>query len=147
MLSISPGLLLSDSWSRQERASQVVPEALSTIAEIVLFATLGAAFAPLVAIGDIWRGILLMALTVFIVRPLIASFCLIGSGLSAPDRALVSWGGLKGAVPLLLAAYPTLEGFDEATTVAATVLVATAASLLVQGSSLPAVAARAQTPG
>ena len=137
------GLLLSDSWARQDRTRHAVPEALSTTAEIVLFATLGAAFAPLVGIDDIGSGILLMGLTVFVVRPLVASVCLLGSGLSRPDRALVSWGGLKGAVPLLLAAYPTLEGFDEATTVAATVLVATAASLVVQGSTLPAVANRA----
>jgi hypothetical protein len=44
--------------------------------------------------------------------------------LDASDRALVSWGGLKGAVPLLLAGYPALDGFDGADTVAATVLVA-----------------------
>ncbi len=140
------GLLLSDSWAREDSTSHAVPEALSATAEILLFATLGAAFAPLVGIDDIWRGIFLMAVTVFVVRPLVACLCLIGSGLSTPDRALVSWGGLKGAVPLLLAAYPALEEFDDATTVAATVLVATAASLVVQGSTLPAVAGRAEAP-
>jgi NhaP-type Na+/H+ or K+/H+ antiporter len=46
-------------------------------------------------------------------------------------------------VPLLLAAYPALESFDEAGTVAAIVLVATAASLVVQGGTLPLVADRA----
>jgi NhaP-type Na+/H+ and K+/H+ antiporter len=46
-------------------------------------------------------------------------------------------------VPLLLAAYPALENFDEAGTVAAIVLVATAASLVVQGGTLPLVADRA----
>jgi cell volume regulation protein A len=55
----------------------------------------------------------------------------------------VSWGGLKGAVPLLLAGYPALDDFDGADTVAAIVLVATAASLVVQGGTLPFVADRA----
>jgi cell volume regulation protein A len=140
------GLLLSNAWDREDSASGAVPEALSATAEIVLFATLGAAFAPLVGIDDIWRGLFLMVVTVFVIRPLVASVCLVGSGLSTPDRALVSWGGLKGAVPLLLAAYPALEGFDGATTVVATVLVATAASLVAQGSTLPAVAGRAEVP-
>ena len=134
------GLLLSDAWARQDRAQHAVPEALSGAAEVLLFATLGAAFAPLVGIDDIGRGLVLMIITVFVVRPLVASACLIGSGLQAPDRALVSWGGLKGAVPLLLAAYPALEHFDRASTVAGTVLVATAASLIVQGGTLPLVA-------
>ncbi len=71
---------------------------------------------------------------------LVAAACLVGSRLDARDRVLVSWGGLKGAVPLLLAAYPALDGFEEAETVAAIVLVATAASLLVQGTTLPLLA-------
>lgn len=137
------GLLLSDAWARQDGTQHVVPEALSAIAEPLLFATLGAAFAPLVGLDHIGYGIFLMVVTVFLVRPLVASACLIGSDLQAADRALVSWGGLKGAVPLLLAAYPALEHFDEAGTVAATVLVTTAASLLVQGGTLPLVADRA----
>ena len=137
------GLLLSDTWARQDSAQHVVPEALSAVAEPLLFATLGAAFAPLVGLDHIGYGIFLMGVTVFVVRPLVASVCLIGSDLPAPDRALVSWGGLKGAVPLLLAAYPALENFDEAGTVAAIVLVATAASLLVQGGTLPLIADRA----
>ena len=50
----------------------------------------------------------------------------------ASDGALASGGGLEGAVPLLLAGYPALEDFDGTDTAAATVLVATAASLVVQ---------------
>ena len=139
------GLLLSDAWARQDGAQHVVPEALSGVAEPLLFAMLGAAFAPLVGLDHIGHGIVLTVVTVFFVRPLVASLCLVGSGLRPRDRALVSWGGLKGAVPLLLAAYPALEGFEEAGTVMTIVLVATAASLLVQGGTLPFVADRAST--
>jgi cell volume regulation protein A len=137
------GLLLSDAWTRQDGTQHAIPEALSTVAEPLVFVTLGAAFAPLIGLGDIGRGILLTLITVFALRPLIASVCLIGSRLDASDRALVSWGGLKGAVPLLLAGYPALDDFDGADTVAAIVLVATAASLVVQGGTLPFVADRA----
>ena len=137
------GLLLSDAWSRQDGDQHIVPEALSTISEPLLFATLGAAFAPLVGLDHIGYGLFLTVTTVFVIRPLVAAVCLIGSDLAAPDRALVSWGGLKGAVPLLLAAYPALENFEKAGTVAAIVLVATAASLVVQGGTLPFVADRA----
>ena len=137
------GLLLSDAWRRQDGTRHAVPEALAGVAEPLLFAMLGAAFAPLVGLDHIAYGIALTILTVFVVRPMVAAVCLVGSDLAAADRALVSWGGLKGAVPLLLAAYPALESFGEAGTVAAIVLVATAASLVVQGGTLPLVADRA----
>src|SRR5579875_3470576 len=42
------GLLLSDPWARQDTSYHAVPAALSAAAEPLLFAMLGAAFAPLV---------------------------------------------------------------------------------------------------
>ncbi len=54
----------------------------------------------------------------------------------------MSWGGLKGAVPLLLAGFPALEAWTERDSTAAIVLVATAASIVVQGATLSRVAAR-----
>ncbi|HYN49725.1 MAG TPA: cation:proton antiporter [Thermoleophilaceae bacterium] len=138
------GLLLSDAWAGQDGTRHAVPEALSAAAEPLLFAMLGAVFAPLVGGLDLARGLALTFVTVFVLRPLVASVCLVGSRLRAPERVLVSWGGLKGAVPLLLAAYPALDDLDGATMVAATVLVATAASLLVQGVTLPRVVDRAR---
>jgi potassium/hydrogen antiporter len=137
------GLLLSDQWSRMDRSGRAVPEALSVVAEVLLFVLLGAALAPLIGVGDIVRGMVITLATVFAVRPLVASLCLVGSGLHGDDRALVSWGGLKGAVPLLLGAYPMLEHFRGGSMVAATVLVATAASLVIQGATLPLIAGRA----
>lgn len=134
------GLLLSDEWARQDTRHHAVPEALSAVAEPFLFAMLGAAFAPMVSGKDVVPGVLLTLATVFIVRPLVAGPCLIGSRLRRRDRILVSWGGLKGVVPLLLAAYPALEDYDGASRVAAIVLVATAASLLAQGATLPLIA-------
>jgi cell volume regulation protein A len=137
------GLLLSDEWARQDTSRHAVPEALSAVAEPLLFAMLGAAFAPLVGGEDVLRGVALTIATVLVIRPLVAAGCLAGSGLRRRDRVLVSWGGLKGVVPLLLAGYPALEGYDGSSRVAAIVLVATAASLLVQGGTLPLVARRA----
>ena len=66
------GLLLSDAWSRQDGDQHIVPEALSTIAEPLLFATLGAAFAPLVGLDHIVYGLFLTVTTVFLIRPLVA---------------------------------------------------------------------------
>ena len=135
---------VSDTWASRTGLAREVPEALSATAEVVLFATLAQPLRPWSAFGDLASGLALTLITVFAVRPLVTlAVCLVGSGLSPRDRRLVSWGGLKGAVPLLLAAYPALEHFTKADDVAAMVLVATAASLLVQGGTLPYFAGRA----
>jgi cell volume regulation protein A len=136
------GLLLADRWARQDGHHHAIPEGAAALAEPILFGLLGAAFAPLLGWEALWQGIVLTVVTVILVRPLVASAALAGSGLTAGARALVSWGGLKGAVPLLLAAYPALEGLDEAPTTEAIVLVATAASVVIQGATLHVVARR-----
>ena len=60
---------------------------------------------------------------------------------------LVSWGGLKGAVPLLLAAYAGLEALPETERTEAIVLVATAASILGPGRDAPARRVTGARPG
>jgi potassium/hydrogen antiporter len=136
------GLLVADRWAEQDTRHHAVPEAAAAVAEPVLFGLLGAAFASLVGPDDIARGLALTLVTALFVRPVVAAACVTGSGLSRTERALVSWGGLKGAVPLLLAGYPALERLEVADRVAAVVLTATAASILVQGATLRLVSRR-----
>jgi potassium/hydrogen antiporter len=136
------GLLIADRWAQQDGQQHALPEAAAAVAEPVLFGLLGASFAPLLGLTELWQGIALTLVTVFVVRPPVAWLCLARSGLARAERVLVYWGGLKGAVPLLLAAYPALEGLDEAAATQATVLAATAASILIQGGSLRFLAAR-----
>lgn len=130
------GLLLSDRWAEQDGRHHAVPEAVAAAAEPILFGLLGAAFAPVISGADVWQGIVITLATVFLVRPLVAFALLVRSGLGRNEKILVSWGGLKGAVPLLLAAYPGLEALPETTRTEALVLVATAASIVVQGATL-----------
>ncbi len=141
------GLVLSDQWSKQDSAQHAVPEAFASLAEPLLFGMLGIAFAQQVGLDHLWQGVLLTLATVFIVRPPIAFACLAATGLSRSEKVLVSWGGLKGAVPLLLAAYPALEGLPEAADTEAIVLVATAASIVIQGATLTFIASRVRTSG
>lgn len=126
------GLLLADRWAAQDGPAHAVPEAIAAGAEPILFGLLGAAFAPVVIGGDIWRGLALTIATVVVIRPVVVWLSLTGSALTRRERLLVNVGGLKGAVPLLLAAYPALEDLAEAERTQGIVLVATAASLVLQ---------------
>ncbi len=134
------GLLVSDAWRAQDGSRHVATEGAAAIAEPLLFGLLGAAFASSVGWSELGYGVGLIVALALIVRPPVAFAGTIGSGLTMGERRLVAWGGLKGAVPLLLAAYPALEGLDGAARVQGIVLVATAGSILLQGATLAAVA-------
>jgi len=127
------GLLFADSWARQDGTHHAIPEAVSAAAEPVLFGLLGAVFAPRLAAGDILDGTLLTLATVFILRPAVVISCLTHGRFSRTDKLVVAVGGLKGAVPLLLAGYAALESLPQTNRTEAIVLSATAASILLQG--------------
>lgn len=136
------GLLVADRWADQDGTSHAIPEAVSAAAEPVLFGLLGAVFASRVGGIDVVHGILLTLLTLAVIRPLVAVACLAGRGLDRTERLVVSVGGLKGAVPLLLAGYPALEALPETTRTEAIVLSATTASIVLQGWALTAITTR-----
>lgn len=136
------GLLVADRWGQEDGRRHAVPESLAALSEPVLFGLLGAAAAPFLSPRDALIGVALTLATVLAVRPLVVLGCAAGAGLGQADRMIVWFGGLKGAVPLLLATYPALEALDTGQQVQAVVLVATAASIVLQGVSLRVVASR-----
>jgi cell volume regulation protein A len=56
------------------------------------------------------------------------------------------WGGLRGAVPILLASFVLIAGVPDAERIYNIVFVVVAFSVIVQGSSIPFVAARLGVP-
>jgi cell volume regulation protein A len=56
------------------------------------------------------------------------------------------WGGLKGAVPILLAALALVAGVDNASRLYSIVFVVVAFSVLVQGTTIPFAAAKTGVP-
>ena len=136
------GLLFADSWARQDGTHHAIPEAVSAAAEPVLFGLLGAVYAPRVAAGDIFDGALLTLATIFVLRPAVVIGCLTRGRFSRTDKLVVAVGGLKGAVPLLLAGYAALESLPQTNRTEAIVLSATAASILLQGWSLTLITRR-----
>ena len=62
------------------------------------------------------------------------------------ERAFIAWCGLKGAVPILLAAFAVLRGVEESRTVFDIVFVVVLLSVALQGTLVPWVARRAAIP-
>jgi potassium/hydrogen antiporter len=121
---------------------------IASLAEVAVFVALGLTvhIAPF-GDGKIWmQGAVLFALLAFIARPLSVGPLLLPTRLNTGERVFVMWGGLKGAVPILLASFAVLGGVPKATRIYGIVFVVVTLSVLLQGTSIPWVAARLRVP-
>jgi cell volume regulation protein A len=62
------------------------------------------------------------------------------------ERLFVMWGGLRGAVPIMLGTLALLEGIDDGERVYDLIFIVVAFSVLVQGTSIPFIAPRLGVP-
>ena len=142
------GLLIGDERAPYKAEIERFHTSLASIAEIVVFAALGLTI-DLTDLGsqNLWRdGLLLALLLVFVARPLVAGALLLPARLRPGERLFVIWGGLKGAVPILLAALALLASVRDSGRIYGIVFVVVAFSVLVQGTTIPLVASRLRIP-
>ena len=137
------GLVLGDTDGPYKLEIERFHGALAVLAEIAVFVVLGL----VVSLGsltlDIWSdGILLVLALAFVARPLVVAGLLAPFRFSRGERIFVAWSGLKGAVPILLAAFAVVSGVEEAETVFYIVFVVVLLSVAVQGTLVPWVARR-----
>ncbi|HEY2777442.1 MAG TPA: cation:proton antiporter [Gaiellaceae bacterium] len=116
---------------------------LSTPAEIVVFVGLGLTISLSGVSGTHWaEGIALAAFTALVARPIALGPLLAPTSLHRGEVVFVMWSGLKGAVPILLAAFAVTRHVPDAHRLYDIVFVVVLASVVVQGSSLSWVARR-----
>lgn len=117
-------------------------DALAWIMQISMFLILGLLVNPhelkSVAVISFACTLLLM----FVARPLAVFICLIGSRFNFKEKLLISWAGLKGAVPIILATYPLMQGFPNSQFLFNLIFFLVIISVLLQGKSLPWLARR-----
>lgn len=114
--------------------------ALSTIANIGLFVLLGLQVFPR-QWADIWvEGILLFLVLTFVARPVAVWLGTVGMSLGWKNRLFISWAGLRGAVPIVLATYPMAAGIAGGEEIFNLVFFAVLLSVALQGGTLGALA-------
>jgi cell volume regulation protein A len=134
------GLWLGNSALSHRNATVGFTEGLAWLAQIGLFVMLGLlaspsrlpeAFVPAMIVG----GALLL-----IARPL--SVLLVASPFRVPlrEQAFMSWAGLRGAVPIVLATIPISVGLPEASRIFDVVFLLVVVFTLIQGPTLPLLA-------
>ena len=138
------GVLLGDAAAPRKGEIEGFHASLAALGEIAVFVALG------LSLGisdleelDIWSdGLILALLVVFVARPLAVLPLLVPARLHWGERLFIVWGGLKGAVPILLGALAVLAAVDGANRLYGIVFVVVLFSVVVQGATIPLAAQR-----
>jgi cell volume regulation protein A len=137
------GLMLGDAELPEKRAVEEFHRALAGVAEIVVFVALGLTIDISSLPASAWRdGAALTLALALAIRPLVVALTLARAQLERGARVFIAWSGLKGAVPILLAAFAVLDDVPGARSIYGIVFVAVLFSVFGQGSLVPAVARR-----
>ena len=118
--------------------------ALASLAEVVVFVALGLTIdvTNLLSSTRFLEGLAFAVILALVARPLAVGPLLAPIRMPRNEKVFVMWSGLRGAVPILLAAFALLGGVEESERVYDIVFVVVAFSVIVQGSSIPFVARR-----
>ncbi len=141
------GVLLGDASVLRKGEIESFLSSIGVLAEIAVFIALGLTITEADLGLDTWvDGIVLAVILAFLARPLAVLPLLLPERLTRGERIFIAWGGLKGAVPILLGALALLAGVDHASSLYGIVFIVVLFSVIVQGSSVPYVARRLRIP-
>jgi cell volume regulation protein A len=136
------GLALGSADIPAKRTVTAFHEGIAWVAQLAMFLTLGLLVFPHDLDEVAGKGTLLALVVVFLARPAATALATLGSSFSIREKTLLGWAGLRGAVPVVLATFPVIEGVEESETYFNIVFFAVLISTVVQGSTIDFVARR-----
>jgi len=115
-------------------------DGLAWLAQLTMFLTLGLLVNPADLGPNALKGTALALVLVFVARPIAVIIATARAPLSMPDRAVLGWAGLRGAVPVVLALFPIIAEVEDAVTFFNIAFFAVLVSTLLQGSTFTLIA-------
>lgn len=134
------GVVIGNSRFVFQRSTFLFHDGLAWLSQITMFVVLGLLITP-TSLFDVWlEGLLIALVLIFVARPLAVIPILALFGFNIREIVLVSWVGLRGSVPIILAIFPLIFGLPGAALIFNVVFFVVLISATLQGSSLAWVA-------
>lgn len=142
------GLLLGNAGLPHRPATRSFAEGIAWLAQIGLFVMLGLLVTPSTLGNQLVPALAVGAVLLLVARPIAVAVSLFPLrfrpwrrwSVELPHGMFLSWAGLRGAVPIVLATVPVTQGVAHSSKLLALVFVLVVVFTLVQGPALPAVA-------
>lgn len=136
------GVFIGNSRFAFQRSTLLFHDGLAWLSQITMFVVLGLLVSP-TELLDVWvEGLIISCVLMFIARPFIVVPVLKLFNFNAREITLVSWVGLRGSVPIILAIFPLMYGLPNAPLIFNVVFFVVLISATLQGSTLPLSARR-----
>ena len=136
------GLAVGSTPSRYRRELVAFHEGIAFVAQVVLFVVLGLLVFPHDLPGVALSGLAIAALLAFVARPVAVWVSTAFSDYTNPERLLLGWAGLRGAVPIVLATFDLSSDVPHKETVFNAVFFVVLVSAVAQGTTLEPLARR-----
>jgi cell volume regulation protein A len=133
------GVVMGNSNFIHKNSLRYFHDGLAWLMQIVMFLTMGLLVFPSQLVPIIGAGLLISLFLMVVARPISVFLTLAFSKDSVNEKLLVSWVGLRGSVPIILATFPLLAGVDDAHTIFNLVFFIVVFSVLLQGTTIPLV--------
>lgn len=134
------GILVGNSIFVHKRSLLRFHDGLAWLMQIAMFLTLGLLVFPHRLAPVIGSGLLATIWLMAVARTVSVFLCLWPTRTSFREKAFISWVGLRGSVPIVLATFPLLAGVEKAEFMFSIVFFVVLISVLAQGTSLTLVA-------
>ena len=134
------GVVLGNSKFVHKKSMTLFHDGISWLMQSSLFLTLGLLLFPSKLVNVTGTGVVLAAFLMFIARPVSVFIGLAFSKINFREKLLISWVGLRGSVPVVMATYPLVAGIGQADLIFNLVFFVALSSLVMQGSFIPFIA-------
>lgn len=141
------GLIIGNNKFTRKRQTRSFFSGLAWLSQLVMFLMLGLMVEPTDLLNyRVWLpGLIISVVMIFISRPLSVLLCMLPfREYRQRDRLMLSWVGLKGAVPIIFAVMCKAHNVPFADMIFNVVFLCTIVSLLIQGTTLPQMARKLQ---
>ncbi len=129
------GLMLGSVPIPAKRAVTIFHQGLALVAQVTMFVVLGLLVFPS-QLGDVaLEGTVLALVLVFLARPIAALLTTAFAGFTFREQSVLAWAGLRGAVPVVLATFPVIDGVPDSLDFFNIVFFAVLLSTLLQGAT------------